>query len=250
MLKFLFGRRATYLDGRTIDQVQALCREVEGRVNRRALHQQLLELFRRLSPSRRPRDVLRETWNFSLSKGSSLAEGQGVFLRDGRVTSAGQLVAIYPGTIYQRGVDPLLLPSIRNRFLLARKDQWIVDGRDRGLSRSIYLSCHSRTPQFDRTWLKPDIEQHRNPLTLGHYINHFPPSRLPNVTYDEFDFQLPEDDDLWRFVPHVRYAMDDADEDRTTMPSTVLLSLRPIEQDEELFSCYLNLIERKEEEEQ
>ena len=44
---------------------------------------------------------------------------------------------------------------------------------------------------------------------------------------------------------HVRYADDDDDIEQKGMPSTVLISLRPIKQGEELFSCYLNVIQEE-----
>lgn len=244
MLKYLFGRhRSSYLDSQTIEKVQSLCRSIENQIDRNHLHQQFLQLFSRLFQSTDPpRRILQNQMKFSLSKDLSQAHAQGVFLDYGQIEHAGQLVAIYPGTIYRRHYDPLLLPSIRNTFLLARKDDLIVDGRDRGLSRSIYLSCHARYPLYDTTWLEKDIFKHKNPLALGHYINHFPANGLPNVTYYEFDFRFNEKEhDLYRFVPNVRYAGID-DDDEKGMPSAVLISLRPIQQGEELFSCYLNVI--------
>lgn len=251
MLKSLFGHRSTYLDPKTINQVQSLCRSVEKLIDQNDLHRQLVDLFDHLLNSDREKssiEILRQRWNFSLTKHRSEAHDQGVFLDHGRINDAGRLVSIYPGTVYRRSQDPLLLPSIRNQFLLARKDGLIIDGRDRGLSRSIYLSCHSRLPQYDLTWLSHNTDNHRNPLTIGHYINHFPKDRLPNVTYFEFDFRLDQiHSGLRSFIPHVRYSQsDDDDDDQQIMPSTVLISLRPIEKGEELFSCYLNLIENQE----
>jgi len=246
MLKYLFGHRSSYLNVETIDKVQSLCRSIENEIDRNKLHQEFLELFHRLlnSPGNKsPRNILKTQLNFSLNKGLSQTHSQGVFLDSGQIEHAGQLVAIYPGTIYRRHVDPLLLPSIRNTFLLARKDNLIIDGRDRGLSRSIYHSCYARYPLYDITWLSKDIYLHKNPLTLGHYINHFPSNGLPNVTYYEFDFDFNQNEyDLYRFVPNVRYA---DIEDEKGMPSTVLISLRPIKQGEELFSCYLNVIQQE-----
>jgi len=248
MLKYLFGHRSSYLDVQTIDKVQSLCRSIENQIDKTNLHQQFLQLFSRLlndQSNKSPRNILQEELNFSLNKGLSETHAQGVFLDYGQITNAGQLVAIYPGTIYRRHFDPLLLPSIRNTFLLSRKDDFIIDGRDRGLSRSIYLSCHARYPLYDTTWLLKDIYMHKNPLTLGHYINHFPSNGLPNVTYYEFDFHFNENQyDFYRFVPNVRYA-DIDDNDENGMPSAVLISLRPIKQGEELFSCYLNVIQQE-----
>lgn len=247
MLKYLFGHRSSYLNVETIDKVQSLCRSVENEIDRSILHEQCRQFYYHLlkSPSTKSsRKILQEEMNFSLTKGLSKTHSQGVFLDYGQINNAGQLVAIYPGTIYRRHIDPLLLPSLRNRFLLARKDDLIIDGRDQGLSRSIYLSCHARYPLYDTTWLSKNILLHRNPLTIGHYINHFPSDGLPNVTYCEFDFNFCEKEyELYRFVPNVRYT--DIDEDDKGMPSTVLISLRPIKKGEELFSCYLNVIEEK-----
>ncbi|CAF1339918.1 unnamed protein product [Rotaria magnacalcarata] len=250
MLKYLFGRRSSYLNTETIDKVQSLCRSIENEIDRNNLHREILQLFDRLLKShsnKSPRSILQEHMNFSINKGLSQTHSQGVFLDYGQINKAGQLVAIYPGTIYRRHIDPLLLPSIRNRFLLARKDDLIIDGRDRGLSRSIYLSCHARYPSYDKTWLSQDVFLHKNPLTLGHYINHFPSDGLPNVTYHEFDFNFNDNEyDLYRFVPNVRYTDTDMGDDDKGIPSVVLISLRQIKQGEELFSCYLNIIQEKE----
>lgn len=249
MLKYLFGHRSSYLDVKTIDKVQSLCRSIENQIDNNKLHQQFLQLFSRLlensSNQKSPRKILQEEFHFSLNKSFSQTHAQGVFLDYGQIKNAGQLVAIYPGTIYRRNFDPLLLPSIRNTFLLARKDDLIIDGRDKGLSRSIYLSCHARNPVYDTTWIFKDISLHKNPLALGHYINHFPSNGLPNVTYYEFDFHFNHNQyDFYRFVPNVRYADMDENQDEKGMPSAVLISLRPIQQGEELFSCYLNVIQQ------
>ncbi|CAF1284054.1 unnamed protein product [Rotaria sordida] len=154
-----------------------------------------------------------------------------------QINNLGELITIHPSTIYHRHIDLLLLPSIRNRFLLAQKDNLIIHGRDPGLSRSIYSSCHSHYPIYDKTWLSHNIHMQKNPLTLSHYINHFPKNGLSNVIYYKYD--------LYRFVPNIRYAEIDDDDNIKRMPSTILISLRPIKKDEELVSCYLNLIQQE-----
>ncbi|CAF1074797.1 unnamed protein product [Rotaria sordida] len=163
-----------------------------------------------------------------------------------QINNLGELITIHPSTIYHRHIDLLLLPSIRNRFLLTQKDNLIIHGRDPGLSRSIYSPCHSRYPIYDKTWLSHNIHMHKNPLTLSHYINHFPKNGLSNVTYYKYDFYFNENQyDLHRCVPTIRYAEIDDDDNIKGMPSTILVSLRPIKKDEELFSCYLNLIQQE-----
>ncbi|CAF4280227.1 unnamed protein product [Adineta steineri] len=203
MLKYLFGQRSSYLNVETINKVQSLCRSIENQIDENKLHEEFLELFHRLlnSPKEKsPRNILQEQFHFSLNKGLSQTHSQGIFLDYGQIKTAGQLVAIYPGTIYHRHFDPLLLASIQNTFLLARKDNLIIDGRDQA-------------------------------------------NGLPNVTYYEFDFNFNESQqDLYGFVPNVRYA--DLDNEKG-MPSAVLISLRPIEQGEELFSCYYNVIQQE-----
>ena len=65
-----------------------------------------------------------------------LGAGRGVFVTDG-VVCRGQIVALYPGTLYYPG-ERVLIQSIRHPFILCCSDGVMVDGRNTGLSRSIY----------------------------------------------------------------------------------------------------------------
>ncbi|CAF1332675.1 unnamed protein product, partial [Didymodactylos carnosus] len=256
-------RSRPYLDSCTIDEVQQMCRTVENNVDLSCLQQKLLRLFQTLYELEQMPDMnyyefkskllLNDQFGFYLEKRRSkspLINGDGTFLTGGSVT-CGQLVAIYPGTIYRRYRDPLFFQSIKNRFLLSRKDQIVLDGNDRGLSKSIFLSCYARDGSLygDATWLlwnklnrrTKKYPYIRNPLTLGHYINHFPKNSLPNVTYFEFDFEFLQNyPQLYRYAPHVYYNSNEI-ENILCMPSTVLISLRNIEENEELYSCYMNI---------
>ena len=62
--------------------------------------------------------VIQENWGFSLGIGDSLipGAGRGVFLSQGSIR-AGQLVALYPGCVYQPS-QPILLQSLGNPYIL------------------------------------------------------------------------------------------------------------------------------------
>ena len=86
----------------------------------------------------RSKETLLSEWGYSIGRHHSNipGAGRGVFVTDGVVRS-GQIVALYPGTLYHPG-ERLLIQSIRNPFILRCSDGVMVDGRDTGLSRSIY----------------------------------------------------------------------------------------------------------------
>ncbi|CAF1643572.1 unnamed protein product, partial [Adineta ricciae] len=109
MLKYFFGHRSSYLNIETIDKVQSLCRSVENQIDRTKLNQEFLHLFHCLlnpSTNQSPRQILQDQFKFSLNKGRSQTHAQGVFLDYCQIEGPGQLVAIYPGTIYRRNHDP------------------------------------------------------------------------------------------------------------------------------------------------
>ena len=84
------------------------------------------------------KETLLAEWGFSVGRRHSNipGAGRGVFVTDG-VVHKGQIVALYPGTLYYPG-ERMLIQSIRNPFILRCSDGVMVDGRDTGLSRSIY----------------------------------------------------------------------------------------------------------------
>jgi len=87
---------------------------------------------------------LGETAGFRLERRESGIEaaGRGVFVSWGGVR-AGSVVCLYPGTIYQP-YQPILLQSIRNQFIFRCVDGVFIDGRDSGISKSIFRSCAGR----------------------------------------------------------------------------------------------------------
>lgn len=111
-------------------------------------------------------DLQLQTMGFCLHKyPSSIPEaGHGVKVLRGHV-QRGQIVALYPGSVYEPG-DPILLQSIRNCFILKRKDGTMIDANDRpfSLSRLIAASIVNR----EGTALLP-VSEKLNPDNRNRY---------------------------------------------------------------------------------
>jgi len=213
-----------------------------------------------ISNSCTSQDILKREFGFSLRKSKSTISdsGFGVFL-DGKV-NAYKVVALYPGTIFLPG-DPCLFPSISNDFFLRCSDGSYIDGKPYGLSKIIYLSCASRetfSPQAlcDTSWVDMDSSRRtinfeflRNPLSVGHYINHYfdntlpcqknqPSTCSPNVMLFEFAFPSDFPIEFRNFIPHVHYRQCSTySGEFAPIRSVALISLRNLH-DEELLSDY------------
>ncbi|XP_065835117.1 SET domain-containing protein 9-like [Oscarella lobularis] len=168
---------------------------------------------------------------------STIADaGRGVFVAEGKV-SRGAVASLYPGTLYEPD-EPVLFPSIGNAFVLRCVDGLLVDGKDRGISRRIYLSCAARDrlgshAACDTTWLTPHP---RVPLAIGQYVNNQPKDRLANVVYQEVDLSADFPSHLMKYVPNVFNSPDTAS--KRPVRLVALLALRDINTEEELFSTY------------
>ncbi|TRY88138.1 hypothetical protein DNTS_029447 [Danionella cerebrum] len=214
-----------------------------------------------------PCSVMLRTMGFSVERRTSSlrSAGTGVFLTGGRAPR-GSVVAMYPGTIYQAG-EPIFFQSIRNPFVFRCIDRILIDGNDKSISKIVYRSCSGRD-RFgplhlcDATWLTPHP---LNPLAVGQYINNcsnglldlispglkqltlqclqgghlmFFTERAANVCYQELD--VPEEFplELRQFLPNVNYRVDT----RRLLRCVVLVSLRDINEGEELFSNYYTIV--------
>ncbi|XP_069483409.1 SET domain-containing protein 9 isoform X8 [Ambystoma mexicanum] len=143
------------------------------------------------------------------------------------------------GTIYQV-YEPIFFQSIGNPFIFRCIDGILIDGNDKGISKCVYRSC-SRRDQLgpfklsDVTWLTP---HHRNPLAVGQYVNNCSNDREANVCYQELE--VPEDFpiELRQYIPNIKYSHD------VTGPlrCVVLVALRDIQKEEELFSNYYTIV--------
>eukprot|EP00731_Ephydatia_muelleri_P018222 Em0011g262a len=193
--------------------------------------------------SKQASDAVLELFGFSLVLGPSrlTGGGVGVFVERGCVRK-GQLVALYPGTVYLP-FEPILLQSLRNSYILRCLDGVLVDGKNRGISMVIFKSCAFRDVvgpfmSCDITWLKT---KRINPLAIGQWVNNHTRENAANVDYVEVD--LPPDVPLeWRrFIPNVYYNLNmDA---KNALRMVGLIATADIQSGQELYSSYLTIVE-------
>ncbi|XP_065120172.2 SET domain-containing protein 9 isoform X2 [Paramisgurnus dabryanus] len=117
--------------------------------------------------------VMRKILGFCIErKRSSLQHGgTGVFVTRGHV-QRGNIVAMYPGTIYQVD-EPIFFQSIQNPFVFRCIDGMLIDGNDKAISKIVYRSCSGRDRLgpfhlSDCSWLTSNPV---NPLAVGQYVN-------------------------------------------------------------------------------
>ncbi|CAJ0945015.1 unnamed protein product [Ranitomeya imitator] len=224
-----------------------------------------------------PADAIYASLGFYIDRQPSTMEaaGTGVFVSKGFVPK-GAVVSMYPGAVYQ-SFEPIFFQSIGNPFIFRCLDGILIDGSDKGISKSVYRSC-SRRDQLgplkmcDITWL---TSAPLNPLAVGQYVNncsngniprchlrppahitHFrymcschtggviasrllPAERAANVSYQEFDVPESFPVELRQYIPNIRYSHDV----EGPLRCVVLVALRDIRCGEELFSNYFTLVQ-------
>ncbi|KAM4708267.1 SET domain-containing protein 9 [Discoglossus pictus] len=187
-----------------------------------------------------PDKILHGCLGFSVDRGpSSLSSaGTGVFVSKGFVPK-GSVVSMYPGTVYQK-YEPIFFQSISNPFIFRCLDGVLIDGNDKGISKSVYRSCSRRDrlgplKLCDVTWL---TRSPHNPLAIGQYVNNCSNEWPANVCYQEFD--VPEDFpvELRQYLPNINYSH----EIQGPLRCVVLVALKDISCGEELFSNYFTLV--------
>lgn len=192
--------------------------------------------------SKRASCAVLDLFGFSLVLGPSrlAGGGMGVFVERGCVRK-GQLVALYPGTVYFP-FEPILLQSLRNSYILRCLDGILVDGKNRGISMAIFKSCAfrdviGRFMSCDVTWL---TTKGINPLAVGQWVNNHTRENAANVDYMEVD--LPPDVPLeWRrFIPNVYYSLNTNAKNAIRMVG--LIATEDIHSGQELYSSYLTIV--------
>jgi hypothetical protein len=189
-------------------------------------------------------DVTYDVAKFSLSIGpSKLTDGgNGVFVSKGSIKD-GQLVALYPGTIYLP-FEPILFQSVNNPFILRCFDGIHVDGKHRGLSKAIYKSCALRDTvncqlTCDITWLT--LTSPLNPLSIGQLINNHTREIIPNVEYVELDLPANWPVFYYSLVPNIEYGpllnLQNSSRERQRRV-VAICATRDIQEKEELYSSY------------
>jgi len=161
----------------------------------------LTRFHQKINPSIDGKDIMKSTLGYSITRASSKlpGAGDGVLLCAGHA-KRGDIIALYPGTVYRR-FEPVFLPSIGNPFVLRCLDGLHIDGNNRMLSKVIFKSCVGRDSEFplraaDVTWLT------KNPLlpwNVGQLVNNGNGVYSPNVAYQEVD--------LYNFPHSVSYLL-------------------------------------------
>ena len=168
---------------------------------------------------------------------SSIVDGgTGVFISKGKAKK-GQVVAIYPGTVYLPS-DFIFFQSIANQFIFRCIDNIHIDGKNRGISKMVYKSCFHRDKVgfydvCDVNWLDPSDLQ--CPLNVGQFVNNKTQLLDANVQYQEFNFTHGFPLELRKFIPNVNVGGLHSTEFVRTV---VLVALRDIYVGEELLSHY------------
>ena len=225
---------------------------------------------------RKNRENLLEYFGFELEIKSSAmpGAGKGVFLKRGKILR-GQVVALYPGTIYMP-YQPILLPSIKNPYVFRCSDGVFIDGNYRGLSAMIYKSIHGRDrigsqiPICDISWLNlpliidEKLENNRNteynsldlvinPLNIGQIVNNANP-KIPghsaNLAYQEVNLTIGEIENdssaeykLLGLLPNAYYKNDTFNaQERLTIRVVPLVATTNINEGEELLATYFTLV--------
>jgi hypothetical protein len=186
-------------------------------------------------------ELLLRKWGFSLKRCHSNIPnaGRGVYVVKGRI-KAGQMSSIYPGVVYYPG-EPLFFQSIMNPFILRCSDGLMVDGRDRGISRSIFKSCLHRDQVGsylcgDLSWMG---ENPVLPLSIGQYVNNSTQEFSANVEYQELDLLISRTPtSCLSFLPYVNFSSSADGGVRDFIRCVPLVATRDIECGEELFSNY------------
>ncbi|KAM3938242.1 SET domain-containing protein 9 isoform 2-T2 [Leptodactylus fuscus] len=165
---------------------------------------------------------------------SALIGGRALWTRQG-------LACLSPkGAVYHNH-EPVFFQSIGNPFIFRCIDGILIDGNDKGISKSVYRSC-SRRDQLgplkmcDCTWL---TSSPYNPLAVGQYVNNCSNERAANVCYQEFDVPESFPVELRQYIPNICYSHDV----EGPLRCVVLVALRDIQCGEELFSNYFTVVQ-------
>jgi len=203
---------------------------------------QLIEIFNKLNSTlhSNSNEALNAVAGFQLVRKKSQVKdaGVGVFVSKGKV-SKGQVVAIYPGTVYFPS-DVIFFQSLLNCYVFRCIDNIHIDGKNTGISKYVYKSCSQRDrigfhSTSDMSWLNNDDKQLVCPLNIGQFVNNKSKHYCANVQYQELNIMHDFPLELRKFLPNVTanglYSVN-------YLRTIVLVALREISAGEEVFSNY------------
>ena len=233
------------------------------------------ELFEKCG--RKNREILLKRFGFDLEiKMSAMpGAGKGVFIKQGRILR-GQVVALYPGTIYMP-YQPILLPSFKNPYIFRCSDGVFIDGNYKGISAVLYRSIHGRDrigsqiPICDISWLhllsiindenctnningrNINLNMVVNPLNIGQIVNNCNPKipgHLANLAYQEINIKFGEskndtfkDFTVLGLIPNAYYKNEDFDtQENLVVKAIVLVAIKDVQHGEELLTTYFTLV--------
>lgn len=163
--------------------------------------------------------------------------GLGVFV-DGKVV-AGTVLCIYPGLVYWPGTLTKEAAG-DSEYIISRYDGVTIDGRhwdekaDDAMVEAAKLAMARGRDTRDAV-----RDCFLNPYAIGQFVNHPPPSALPNVIAVPFSFK---GDMEKRFMPHQiakeRPLHMYVDDGKAGTPSLLLVASRNLGHGEELFLNY------------
>ena len=152
--------------------------------------------------------------------------GLGLFIK-GSCTK-GQVICVYPGTVYQP-FEQMWLASLNNHYVLSCYDGVLIDAKPTMLSKLIFKSVRNRVKFGNIKWIENEV-----PFARGHFANNCS-ELMGNVRYQEL--VLPPNTATCNL--HAEMGHDPRlDEIRTV----VLVATRDIE-NEEILASYHELVE-------
>lgn len=190
--------------------------------------------------------VMKECSGFCVERAQSVlpSGGQGVSVTDG-VVPKNHVTSLYPGLLYQ-SYDPVFFQSIGNQFIFRCIDGLLVDGNDKGLSKSLYRSCMMRDSFWpynscDESWL---TDTPVSPLNIGQYVNNHSKRYPANVAYQEFSVPSDFPFHLRQYLPVNFYSsiLNVPENVHRTLRIVALISLEDIQCGQELFSSYFTFV--------
>ena len=208
------------------------------------LHQ-LITIFSTLNNNKNcdPNKILHEVIGFQvIRQDSNIPDGgTGVFISKGKA-KMGQIVSIYPGTVYLPS-DVMFFQSIANKFIFRCSDCIHIDGKNTGVSKTIFKSCSQRDKiglysTSDLSWMNIN-ENMICPLNVGQFINNKSKCWKANVQYQEYNISYDFPLELRQYIPNVNVSGLHC---IGFLRTVVLVALRDISAGEELFSDYFTVI--------
>lgn len=159
---------------------------------------------------------------------------RGLYLRGD--CAAGDLVALYPGVVFDLSDLPMMHTHLLrdNGYVIMRRDGVLIDARQAPPSSSVWEMACARERACGR---EPPAAPRENVWALGHYANHPPCGMEDNVRLIPLDMSRADVEAVGRrWIPNVNFRPPvDGD---WAIRTVALVALRPIAHGEEVLLDY------------